>query len=271
MQRTLSTRTLLNRYGALFRMPLLENLAEVGNVVSAVLVMTMFMWVFAMLWQAVFAAQGTDLIAGLTLKHTLWYLLMAELVVLSKPLLAEEISDSIKTGSIAYDLMRPLDFGLFHLSRYAGHVAFRACVNLLAGGIVVWLLVGPPPAWQGLFPAVLALMLSWGLEFCFEALIGLAAFWTEDISAFRWIHQKISFILGGLFLPLDFYPPWLAAVARVLPFASIIYAPGRLFVDPDAGRLLSTLALQLGWLVVLGFAFRLLSSRTLRRLTINGG
>jgi ABC-type uncharacterized transport system permease subunit len=117
-------------------MPLSENLMEVGNVVSAVLVMTMFMWVFAMLWQAVFAAQGTDQIAGLTLKHTLWYLLMAELVVLSMPLLAEEISDSVKTGSIAYDLMRPLDFGLFHLSRYAGHVAFRACVNLPAGGAV---------------------------------------------------------------------------------------------------------------------------------------
>lgn len=271
MQRTLSTRTLFSRYGALFRMPLSENLAEMGNVVSAVLVMAMFMWVFGMLWQAVFAAQGTEQIAGLTLNHTLWYLLMAELVVLSKPLLAEEISDSIKTGNIAYDLIRPLNFGLFHLSRYAGHVVFRAGVNLLVGGAVVWLLAGPPPAWHGLLAVVPALVLSWGLEFCFEALIGLAAFWTEDISAFRWIHQKVTFILGGLFLPLDFYPGWLASVARVLPFASIIYAPGRLFVDPSADRLLSILVLQLGWLVVLGLAFRLLSGRALHRLTINGG
>ena len=117
----------------------------------------------------------------------------------------------------------------------------------------------------------MALGLAWGLEFCFEALIGLAAFWTEDISAFRWVYQKISFILGGLLLPLDFYPVWLGRLAKLLPFASIMYAPGRLFVDPAPERLLTTLTLQLGWLVALGVLFHFLSRHALRRLTINGG
>lgn len=271
MQRTITARTLYNRYAALFRMPLAENLAYLGNFASATLAMVMFMWIFGMLWRAVFAYRGVDQIAGMTLDDTLWYLLIAELVVLSKPLLAMEIAESIQSGSIAYDLMRPYHFGLFHLSRFAGHVAFRASLNCVAGGIVVWALAGPPPTWFGIVPAGVALGLAWGLEFCFEALIGLAAFWTEDIGAFRWIYQKISFILGGLLLPLDFYPTWLGRLARFCPFASIMYAPARLFVDPTPARMLTTLALQLSWLAVLGLLFHFLSRHALRRLAINGG
>ncbi len=271
MQKALTARTVCNRYAAIFRMPFAENLAYLGNLASTMLVMVMFMWIFGMLWQTVFAFQGVERIAGLTLKDTLWYLLMAELVVLSKPLLAVEISESIKSGSIAYDLVRPYHFGLYHLSRYTGHVALRAGVNLIAGGTVVWLLVGPPPTWFGIVPALLALVLAWGLEFCFEALIGLVAFWVEDIFAFRWIYQKVSFILGGLFMPLEFYPTWLAQLARALPFASIMYAPGRLFIHPEPDQMLATFSLQLGWLMALGIIFQLLARHSFRRLTINGG
>lgn len=271
MQNTVTARTVLNRYAALFRMPLGENLAYLGHSASAMIAMAIFMWVFSMLWQTVFAFRGEPRIAGLTLQDTLWYLLMAEMVVLSKPPLSVEISDSIKSGAIAYELMRPYNFGLYHLSRYAGHIVFRAALNLVAGSAVVWLLVGPPPAWSGVGPAILALILAWGLEFCFEGLIGLAAFLVEDTFAFRWVYQKLSFILGGLLLPLDFYPDWLADIARLLPFASMLYAPGRLFVAPEPRHILVTLGLQLVWLTVLGVLFRALLQRALQRLTINGG
>ncbi len=264
-------RTVYNRYAAIFHIPFAENLAYIGNWVSATLSMAMFMWIFGMLWQTVFTFQGVDRIAGLTLNDTLWYLLLAELVVLSKPLLAVMIAESIQNGAIAYDLVRPYHFSLYHLSRYAGHVVFRASVNLMAGGTVVWLLVGPPPTWMGVVPALIALGLAWGLEFCFEALMGLLAFWVEDIFALRWIYQKASFILGGLFMPLEFYPTWLARLARLLPFASILYAPGRLFIHPEPDSMATTFMLQMVWLVILGILFQLLSRHAHRRLTINGG
>ena len=72
MQRTITSRTTFNRYAALFRMPLAENLAYFGNFASATLAMVMFMWIFGMLWQAVFTSQDVDRIAGMTLNDTLW-------------------------------------------------------------------------------------------------------------------------------------------------------------------------------------------------------
>jgi ABC-2 type transport system permease protein len=39
--------------------------------------------------------------------------------------------------------------------------------------------------------------------------------------------------IGGVFLPLELFPDWLASIARGLPFASIAYAPARAFVGFD--------------------------------------
>lgn len=271
MLRVNTARTEISRYAALFRMPLAEHLAYTGSLASAAIAMVVFMSIFGMLWRTVFAAQAAESIAGLTLQQTLWYMLVTELVVLSKPLLAKEMAESVQNGSIAYELLRPCRFGLYHLSRFAGHVALRACVVLPAGALTVFLMVGDAPGPQGIAPALIALILAWGLEFCFEALIGLTAFWTEDVGAFRFVYQKVSFLLGGLLMPLEFYPPWLAGLARLTPFASILYAPARICIGPEPDLIVSTLVLQAGWLAVLTLAFQLLSRRALRNLAVNGG
>ena len=47
------------------------------------------------------------------------------------------------------------------------------------------------------------------------AAIGLSAFWIVDTSPVYWIWQKLAFVLGGLLLPLELYPDWLRALARI--------------------------------------------------------
>ena len=148
MQRTITARTIYNRYAALFRMPLAENLAYLGNFISATLAMVMFMWIFGMLWRAVFTHQGVDRIAGMTFNDTLWYLLMAELVVLSKPLLAMEIAGvhPKRLHCLRPDAAVPLRA----LSPESLCGPFRASLNLVAGGIVVWGWPGRPLSGAGL-------------------------------------------------------------------------------------------------------------------------
>jgi ABC-2 type transport system permease protein len=143
--------------------------------------------------------------------------------------------------------------------------------NLLAGGLIVWLLAGPPPDPLGWPLALLAVMAAWLIDFCLSALIGLAAFITEEVRAFEWIYQKILFILGGLLIPLDFYPGWLQKVALATPFAYTIYGPARLFVEPTLDRFLNVFLGQALWLVGLGLLLTFLYRRGMSWLTINGG
>ena len=132
-------------------------------------------------------------------------------------------------------------------------------------------MAGRPLALQNWPLAFVALMGAWLLHFCVNGLIGLAAFVAEEVAPFEWIYQKLVFILGGMLIPLDFYPAWLQTLAKSLPFAYMMYGPARLFVRPDMQLFFQILAGQVLWLAVLGGLLSLAFSRGMRRLAINGG
>ena len=136
---------------------------------------------------------------------------------------------------------------------------------------MVWVLAGPPPDLVNWPLALVALAGAWLLHFCVNALIGLAAFVAEEVAPFEWIYQKLVFILGGMLIPLDFYPAWLQTIPKSLPFAYMMYGPARLFVQPDPQLFVQILVGQILWLVVLGGLLALVFSHGMKRLAINGG
>jgi len=132
-------------------------------------------------------------------------------------------------------------------------------------------MAGPPPELQNWPLAALALIGAWLLHFCFNVLIGLAAFVAEEVAPFEWIYQKLAFILGGMLIPLDFYPSWMQSLSKSLPFAYMMYGPARLFVRPDTQLFIQILVGQLLWLTLIGGLLVLVFTRGIRRLAINGG
>ena len=261
----------LKKYWAIFQITLINSLAYPGELIGRSLMIVPFMWIFYQLWKVTFAAAGTDTINGMTLYSTLWYLMMAETIELSRPRLANTISDNVKDGSIAYILNKPYDFLLYQFSTSMGETIFRAIMNAVFGSVVIWWLVGPPPALLGWVFAVFALLGTWIMNFCITCLIGLSAFLVEEVSPFMWIYQKFVFILGGFLIPLDFYPNWLQTIAKTLPFAYMIYGPSKLFVAPTFALLLNILSLQLVWIIVLGSILVIAYRRGVAYLTVNGG
>ena len=259
------------KYGHIFAIQLVNSLAYPGELVGRSLIIIPFMWIFAQLWRVTFDAAGSEVINGLTLQHTLWYLMLTETIELSRPRLANTIAETIKDGSIAYVLNKPYSFLLYQFSTSMGEIVFRAVMSAAFGSAVVWLLIGPPPSPLGFLAVIPAILGAWVLNFYISFLIGLAAFVTEDISAFTWIYQKFAFILGGLIIPLDFYPAWLQAIAKALPFASMSYGPAHLFVAPTLASLVSTLGMQFVWIALLGGITAFVYRRGLNALAINGG
>jgi len=261
----------IRKYTAIFRITLINSLAYPGELIGRSLMIVPFMWIFYQLWKVTFSAAGTDTINGMTLYSTMWYLMMAETIELSRPRLSNTISDNVKDGSIAYILNKPYNFLLYQFSNSMGETIFRAMMNALFGGLVIWWLVGPPPAPLGWAFAILALFGTWIMNFCISCLIGLSAFLVEEVSPFVWIYQKFVFILGGFLIPLDFYPAWLQSIAKALPFAYMIYGPSKLFIAPSLGLFVNIFSMQIVWSIVLGailvFAYR----RGVAYLTVNGG
>jgi ABC-2 type transport system permease protein len=261
----------LSKYWAIFNITMINSLAYPGELIGRSLLIIPFMWIFYQLWSITFQASGTDVINGMTLYSTMWYLMMAETIELSRPALARTISENVKDGSIAYILNKPYSFLLYQFSNSMGETVFRALVNALFGSAVVWWLVGPPPAPGGWLFAFVALLGTWILNFCITCLIGLSAFLVEDVSPFMWIYQKFIFILGGFLIPLDFYPDWLQVIAKALPFSAMIYGPSKLFIAPSWELLAQVMLSQAIWIMALGFALVVSYRRGVAHLTVNGG
>ncbi|HET7142852.1 MAG TPA: ABC-2 family transporter protein, partial [Anaerolineales bacterium] len=166
----------LSKYWSIFQITLINSLAYPAELVGRSLMIIPFMWIFYQLWKVTFNAAGTDVISGLSLRDTLWYLMLAETIELGRPPIARSMSENVKDGSIAYILNKPYDFLLYQFSTAMGETIFRAMLNAVFGGLTVWWLVGMPNHAEGFLIALPAIFGAWVLHFCINAMIGLSAF-----------------------------------------------------------------------------------------------
>lgn len=227
-------------------------------------------FVFWSLWRVIFA--GRPAVAGLSLVQTLWYLTFTEAMELSRPRVAGMIQEEVRDGTLAVTLTRPWSYPAFHFWRSFGEGAVRVVPVLVVGFALAALFVGPLPGYLRALPfGLLLILLGLAVGILWMLAIGLLAFWLEEVSPIFWIVQKGIFILGGMFLPIDFFPPGLAAVAKWLPFAFSAYWPAMTMVSFSSRTFLTGLAGGVGWLAALAALVSLLFAAGRRRVHAQGG
>jgi ABC-2 type transport system permease protein len=71
---------------------------------------------------------------------------------------------------------------------------------------------------------------------------------------------------------LPFFPDWLEAIARVLPFAAMVQVPVDVFLEKVEGaEIAGALLLQAMWALVLLTLARAVLGTAIRRVVIQGG
>jgi len=266
-------RTLLGKYLAIAVINFQSSTAYSGEVVMRSIMITVILYVLVHLWKAAYGASGSTAIAGLTVRDTLWYLVLTETLILSKSAFSTRISDEVRDGSLAYTILRPYNYIVYHMSYSLGDSLVKLVMNFAAGGLVVLILEGPPEhfALSSLPFLMMSILLALVLDFCFEGLIGLCAFVLEDVSSLQLIYNKILFILGGMLIPIDFFPGWLAALSKALPFNLILYGPATIFVKGDVTAAAGVILMQSLWILVMAGILFALYGRSMKHLSINGG
>jgi ABC-2 type transport system permease protein len=260
------------KYGSITLTNLQNQLAYVWDALGRSVFIVLIMFIFVQLWTAVYETRTTDEIAGLTLSATIWYFLIAEVIELGKFRHDQRISEEVKEGTIAYALIRPYHYLLYHFCNGLGETLVKMVLIFLLGLPVALAYAGLPTTAPVTLPAVaLVGFLALILDFCMASSIGLLAFVTEDTFSFRLIYQKLIFILGGLLIPLDFLPAGMQRAARILPFSYTTYAPAKLFVDFTPGQFWQIVGMQLLWIGITGGLLLLQYRWATRRLEVNGG
>jgi ABC-2 type transport system permease protein len=249
-----------------------SNLAYAGEVIYRTSFIAIILYIFMRLWTVVYEGTGKDRFGGLTLRQMLWYLVITEALYMSAPRVASEIDEDVRTGRLAVHLIRPLSYAGGHLSRAMGDRVVRFAVNLLVGAVIACVLVGPiHVSLPGIAMFLIVLPSAFLLDFLGMFTIGLCAFWLESTSGLALIYTRTVMMFGGMFLPLAVYPAVLQPVLRLLPFASMISAPGLMFVNPSFAMLKESIAIQGAAVVVFSSMAAIVQCIAMRRVLSNGG
>ena len=262
----------MTRYGFVLRTAARQQWIYRAELVMRAVQMVLFIGVFMALWSSAFGISGKLDLEGYSLVEVVWYLAMTETIALSSSRIFVEISTDVKAGNLAYTLARPLGYPWYQVANSLGNSAPRFLLNLLTGALVAGLgmrQVG------GSLPGVLAFVGMAALALLLDALvavlIGLLAFWIEEVTPVYWIYQKLLFTVGGMFLPLEMFPGWLRRVSEWLPFQFITYVPARAFVAFEPGFVLRAVAGQVVYIAITVGLVILVWGRAQRRLVVHGG
>lgn len=243
----------------------------VWDQVFAGVFIAIILFVFFHIWTVIFS--GKSVVEGFSLAQMIWYLAMAEtLVIASGFFWIERIGDEVRTGVIASRLLKPMDYVVSAFFINLAHVLYNFVISGSVAFVVSYMLVGFIDfSWHHVLLVLLTVVGGIFLNFFFTAAIGLLSFWVEDTSALFWIYQKAIFILGGMLVPLEVYPAWLSNIVVWLPFSFFTYFPSKLFVMFSTDVFITTIIGQLAWIVVSIMFVVLIYDAGLRKVQMHGG
>lgn len=222
---------------------------------------------------ALFGAR--DQVAGMTLQDAITYTGLTQAIISYLMIFGwYDVMDSVHSGEIASDLLRPLNYIRFWMAVDLG----RAVVNLALRGVTIMLIyvlvvdITYPATTSQWLAFGVTIGLSWLLSFAWRFLVNLAAFWSPNARGIGRFAFGIISVLSGFIMPLRLYPDWFQAISHATPFPSMVNTPVEVFLGLLTGRaLLFAVLHQLFWAVALLGLAHLVLGRGVRRLVIQGG
>jgi ABC-2 type transport system permease protein len=184
-----------------------------------------------------------------------------------------ELAWRIRDGSIATDLLRPLDpqryWLAYDLGRAPYHFLFRGLPPFLLGALV-FRLHYPSLLDGALF--VLSLALAVVVSFGFRFIYNSVAFWLLDFRGVVTLATTVVVFFSGMAIPIRYFPHPLRELCYALPFGSIIQTPVDIWLGKRHGlALVGMLALQLGWALALLGIGHVVLARATRKVVVQGG
>ncbi|RIK79396.1 MAG: ABC transporter permease [Planctomycetota bacterium] len=229
------------------------------------------------LWTAVFASAQSDQMAGYSRNDVVAYYLltMVARAFSSMPGLASGIATQIRDGQIKKFLIQPIDLIGFSLLARIGHKLVYYAIAIGPFAAVFYLCRGFFPGWPaGEVTAafVASLVLSFLLGFFLESSLGLAGFWTLEISSLLFVYMLFNFFFSGHMFPLDIVPdPWRTAI-EYLPLKYLAYFPAAIFLGKvPENRLWLEVGVEAAWVAFFIVLCRWLMHRGFNRYSGFGG
>ncbi len=267
----------MKMYLSVFRIRLINNLQYRAVALGAII--TRFAWGFMEILAYSMLYRASNAVFPMELSQTVSYIWMQQtLIVLFSVVFSDgEIYSAIGSGSIAYELVRPMNlYGRWFCQSAANRVAFTM-LNCLPALLVALIIPKPyrmslPLGVGQFFLFLLSVVLALCVVVAFAMLMYISLFYTLSHRGVRVIVTALTTFLSGGVIPLPFFPAPVLAVVRLLPFAAMQNMPLLIYSGNIAGlEALKGIVFQLFWLAALFVIGQLTMQHSLKRVIVQGG
>lgn len=267
--RAITPRVYLEFAKKTFQKQMQYRVANVAGLTTNFFFATVRIFVFS----AFYAAQTEAM--PLNLAEVTTYICLTQAFLMVLPVWGRsEIAETIKDGSIAMQLTKPVDFHGYWFANEFGKSVYYTCMRALPTFFFSKLL------FDIMIPLDASLLLSFTLSMSIAAMVGAAlhilvfgtVFWTLDSTGVHGFAFTLTLFFSGFLVPISLWPEWLQDIAQWLPFECLVDLPFNIYLGKTTGIAIPMVLLkQLGWLVLLVMAGRLILRRGFSKLVVQGG
>lgn len=207
------------------------------------------------LWTSIYSLKDGQNIFGYSKASMISYFLVGYIVTVIVKSDAISLGSEIKDGTIDRDLIKPIHYMYYRLSRNFGAILVPL-ISALPFLVIAYLAIGDEIAINTspiiLLFFLLSLLIGFIINFFIDFIIGMSAFVLDEVWALNSSVNHIKRFISGEFIPLSILPFFAFKILSYSPFQYVIYFPSVLLTQtPSFDEVIRNLVLGCVWIAVL--------------------
>lgn len=210
--------------------------------------------VLIFMWSAIYSDQ--QLIKGYTLQEMITYILIGNLInVAVRNWLSESVSRDIKNGTLSTFLTKPIEYINYMFFREVGRISVAFIMSIISQMIIILFFLDKIILrfdFLCLLLIMAMIILAFITEWLISYLIGLIAFWTDEVDGIQATASRLRKFFAGGYFPLSLLPTVFVNISFALPFAYSFFVPTQLYLGKiDLATGVKGIAIQIIWIFLL--------------------
>lgn len=250
----------MRKYLKHMKMGMLLSLEYKKQVIFAILSQIISIVIMYYFWSAVVTSAPETLNGFASDKDFLTYIVVSLIFTSAvSTFISFEISDSIKTGDIAMDMVKPQNFILKHIAFDFGGTRLQVVVmttTLIVMSLAVKIIL-PISSFEQVIAIIFSLGFSYLITCLFSVIFGFLVLITENSWGLFQLKNITISLFSGALIPLTLFPKRVQEVFNFLPFKQMIFTPTMLYIDYERNTAITSLSIQILWVVILAVTVKL--------------
>ena len=210
--------------------------------------------IYYFLWTAIFSYSGTEIINGFTFEALISYYALNMIIgFFTWTNVDEWIEKDVRTGELIGSLLKPFKMIYINFFEILGISSLAILIEIIPLFLVAVFFFGLKIAPLFYFIAfIISIISALMISFFISSIVGMTAFWFNNISGIRRVKRVLIVFLSGGMIPLTFFPEIFQKIFFYLPFQYLRFIPINIYLESyDYLKVIMFIGIQFVWILIL--------------------